>query len=81
VPQRKSLQAIPTFESEDEEREFWATHDSADYVDWSRAKAVSFPAQAIAKENQGSLRIHKMDGTFEDERTYPHKADSGLPRR
>ncbi len=25
--------AIPTFNSEDEEREFWATHDGTDYVD------------------------------------------------
>jgi predicted DNA binding CopG/RHH family protein len=29
---------IPDFNSEDEERAFWATHDSADYQDWSRAK-------------------------------------------
>ncbi len=28
---------IPTFESEDEEREFWATHDSTEYVDWDKA--------------------------------------------
>ncbi|HWM93590.1 MAG TPA: BrnA antitoxin family protein [Thermoanaerobaculia bacterium] len=43
MPERKSLEPIPKFKSEDEEREFWATHDSTDYVDWSRAKAVSFP--------------------------------------
>lgn len=42
MPERKSLKPIPRFESEDEEREFWASHDSADYVDWSRAKTVSF---------------------------------------
>lgn len=29
---------IPRFKTEDEEREFWATHDSTDYVDWSNAK-------------------------------------------
>lgn len=38
----KKMKAIPKFESEDQEREFWATHDSADHVDWSRARAVSF---------------------------------------
>lgn len=43
MPKHKSLKPIPKFESEDEEREFWATHDSADHVDWSRAKPVSFP--------------------------------------
>lgn len=40
---RKKLRPIPKFESEEEEREFWATHDSMDHVDWSRAKSVSFP--------------------------------------
>ena len=29
---------LPQFSSEDEEREFWATHDSTEYVDWSRAE-------------------------------------------
>lgn len=43
MPERKSLQQIPRFESEDEEREFWATHDSTEYVDWSRARRVAFP--------------------------------------
>lgn len=34
---------IPTFESEEEEREFWAEHDSTDYVDWSGAKQAALP--------------------------------------
>ncbi|MEO8587175.1 MAG: BrnA antitoxin family protein [Acidobacteriota bacterium] len=34
---------IPAFASEDEERSFWASHDSNDYVDWSRAARPSFP--------------------------------------
>jgi len=29
---------IPKFRNEDEEREFWASHDSTDYIDWSEAK-------------------------------------------
>ena len=32
------VKQIPDFSSEDEERAFWATHDSADYLDWSQAK-------------------------------------------
>lgn len=43
MPARKSLEPIPKFDSEDAEREFWATHDSADHVDWSRAKPAVFP--------------------------------------
>jgi len=29
---------IPKFKNEDEEREFWATHDSTEYVNWSKGK-------------------------------------------
>ncbi len=32
------LKPIPQFKTEDEEREFWATHDSTDYIDWSKAE-------------------------------------------
>jgi hypothetical protein len=34
------VRQIPDFSSEDEERAFWATHDSTDYLDWSQAKPV-----------------------------------------
>jgi predicted DNA binding CopG/RHH family protein len=34
---------IPAFRSEAEERKFWETHDSTDYVDWSTARRVRFP--------------------------------------
>jgi len=40
APKRKR---IPRFNSEAEERAFWEAHDSADYVDWSRARVVRFP--------------------------------------
>ena len=34
---------IPSFESEAEERAFWESHDSTEYVDWSRAERVRLP--------------------------------------
>jgi predicted DNA binding CopG/RHH family protein len=34
---------IPEFRSEDEEREFWATHDSTGYIDWQSARRRKFP--------------------------------------
>ena len=34
---------IPKFRNEDEEREFWASHDSTDYIDWSEAKEFIMP--------------------------------------
>ena len=39
----KKLKPIPTFKNEDEEREFWATADSSEYFDLSKAKKVVFP--------------------------------------
>ena len=39
----KSPKIVPKFRSEAEERRFWETHDSTDYVDWSKAKCVRLP--------------------------------------
>ena len=40
---KKILHPIPRFESEVQEQEFWLSHDSTDYVDWSTAERVRFP--------------------------------------
>jgi predicted DNA binding CopG/RHH family protein len=40
---KKKLKPIPHFASERKEREFWETHDSTQYVDWSKAKNVRLP--------------------------------------
>jgi len=34
---------IPKFRNEDEERDFWSSHDSTEYIDWSEAKDVTMP--------------------------------------
>lgn len=39
----KRLKRIPNFHGEAEERKFWATHDSTEFVDWSQAEAVVLP--------------------------------------
>ncbi len=31
---------VPKFKTEDEERKFWASQDSTEYVDWAKAKRV-----------------------------------------
>ena len=41
---RRAMKKIPTFKSEDAEREFWATADSTAYVDWSKARMARFPS-------------------------------------
>ncbi len=39
----RKRKSIPTFKSEAEEQAFWESHDSTDYVDWSKAERVRFP--------------------------------------
>ena len=39
----KNLKPIPEFKNEAKEREFWRTHDSTEYVDWSKAKKTVLP--------------------------------------
>jgi len=43
VPKPVKRRPIPSFSSEDQEREFWAKKDSSKYIDWSRAASVSLP--------------------------------------
>ena len=33
---------IPSFKSEDQEREFWSSHDSTDFIDWNKAERITF---------------------------------------
>jgi len=39
----KKLKPVPAFSSEAQERRFWETHDSSDYMDWRHATAVRLP--------------------------------------
>ena len=40
---KKKFKPIPRFKTEKEEREFWWTHDTTDYIDWSKAELAVFP--------------------------------------
>lgn len=39
MPKKK----IPLFDNEDEERDYWASHDSTEYIDWSKARKSTLP--------------------------------------
>ncbi len=39
----KPIKAVPRFANEAEERAFWETHDSTDYLDWSKARRAVLP--------------------------------------
>jgi predicted DNA binding CopG/RHH family protein len=55
---RKKFKALPKFRNENEEARFWVTHDSTDYVDYSKAKRAVFPRLKPSTETI-SLRLPK----------------------
>lgn len=50
--------AIPRFRSEDAEREFWASHESTEYIDWRNAKRAT-PPNLKPSSQTISLRLPK----------------------
>ncbi|HZQ08246.1 MAG TPA: BrnA antitoxin family protein [Anaerolineae bacterium] len=39
----KPLKKLPKFKNEAQERKFWESHDSTEFVDWSQAGRVRLP--------------------------------------
>ena len=39
----KPAKLLPVFADEADERRFWESHDSTEYLDWSKAKPVRLP--------------------------------------
>lgn len=57
------LKPIPKFATEAEERAFWEREDSADYVDWSKAKIAVLPnLKPSTKTISLRLPAHLLDG-------------------
>ena len=49
---------LPKFKSEAAEREFWATHDPASFIDWRKAKRATLPNLKPSSQTI-SLRLPK----------------------
>ena len=52
----KKLKSIPKFRSEADERRFWETRDSSNYIDWNKAERVRLPNLKPSTESI-SLRL------------------------
>ena len=63
---------IPSFANEDEERDFWANHDSTDYVDWSRAERAIFPN---LKPTTRSISIRVPESMLDEIKLLANKRD------
>lgn len=53
------LKEIPIFKNEDEERAFWAAHDSTEYIDWHEAEETVLPLLKPSTKTI-SLRLPEM---------------------
>lgn len=42
-PMKTQKKTIPEFKRDQEEREFWATNDSSEFIDWENAQRTIFP--------------------------------------
>lgn len=69
---KKGLKKIPKFKSEKEEREFWQTHDSTEYVEYKSLENWRFPNLKLTSKpitirlpagmiDRLKIRAHKMD--------------------
>jgi predicted DNA binding CopG/RHH family protein len=63
---------IPKFKTVAEENKFWETHDSADYIDWSKAKLASFPN---LKPSTETISLRLPESLLNEIRVLAHKED------
>jgi len=68
----KRPKAIPSFRSEDDEREFWATADSTDYFDWSQARRVVFPN---LKPSTATISLRLPQGMLDELKVLANQRD------
>lgn len=69
---KPKLRKIPKFVNEAEERKFWETHDSTDYVDWNTAKPARFPNLKLSTT---SISLRLPQGTLDRIKIAANKRD------
>ncbi len=73
---KKRFKKLPELKTEDEVRKFWDTHDSTDYIDWSKAKRGIFPNLKLTTRpislrlpvgiiNQVKIKANKLDVPYQ----------------
>ncbi len=69
---RRRLKKVPRFKNEREEFEFWSTHDSTEYIDYSKAKRVLFPK---LKPSTKTISIRLPESLIEHLKLLANKRD------
>lgn len=63
---------IPRFRAEEEERDFWASHDSAEYLDWRMARPAIF---SNLRPSTRSISIRLSESLLAELKTLANKRD------
>lgn len=69
----KKLKRIPRFKNEDEEDKFWSTHDSTEYIDWS--KAIVNPQFPNLKPSTRTITIRVPESLLNSLKMIANKKD------
>ena len=69
---KKLRRPIPTFETEDQERDFWSSRDSTEYVDWSTARGVTL---RNLKPSTKTISIRLPQSLLDDLKLLANKRD------
>ena len=67
-----SIKKVPKFKNEDEERTFWATHDSTEYINWKKAKKVVL---SNLKPSVKSISLRLPESMIEELKLLANKKD------
>jgi predicted DNA binding CopG/RHH family protein len=68
----RKLKAVPTFKSDEEAGEFWMTHDTTEYLDWSKARRVTFPN---LRPSTATISLRLPQGLLNELRTLANERD------
>ena len=63
---------IPEFKNEDEEREFWDTHDSTEFINWNKAERITF---ANLKPSVKKISLRLPESMLEELKMLANKRD------
>ena len=67
-----TIKKIPKFKNEDEERTFWATHDSTEYINWKKTKKVVL---SNLKPSVKSISLRLPESMIEELKLLANKKD------
>src|SRR5258708_39993755 len=68
----KTHKPIAAFRSEEAEREFWATADSTEYFDWSKAQRAVFPN---LKPSTATISLRLPQGMLDELKVLANQRD------